>query len=128
MTTLRCALNFEALRFGLIKFIKIKLSLLDIGHLGFPSNRKFILNVQQIPMLWDMKCPDYRLQRLVKSFEWERIGEEFKLSGAQALQQWIYFKEKYKREISKPDSRWPLLNCLRFLDSNPRRTRQKYFN
>lgn len=123
-------LNVTAIMMRLIfwgaSFIPLVILYLFLGNLGFASNRKFISNVQSIPMLWDMKCKEYRTERLTKNFEWERIGEQFKLSGAQSLQKWIYFKEKYKRELAKPDSRWPLLNSLRFLDSNPRRARQKY--
>lgn len=70
-------------------------------------------------MLWDMQCADYRRSKEQKLIEWAKIGKQFRLTGAQAAQKWIYTKEKYRKERTKSDKRWPLYDALRFLDINP---------
>ncbi|KAJ6636096.1 hypothetical protein Bhyg_14683, partial [Pseudolycoriella hygida] len=87
------------------------------------NEKSFISEIQSKRSLWDLSSPGYQ-RSSEKIMEWERVGNLFNITGAQASQKWVSLREKYRREKHKLSSeeelrgtkRWVLFNHLKFLD------------
>ncbi|XP_037032930.1 probable E3 ubiquitin-protein ligase bre1 [Bradysia coprophila] len=90
------------------------------------NEKSFISEIQSKRSLWDLSSPGYQ-RSSEKIVEWERVGNLFNITGAQASQKWVSLREKYRREKHKLSSeeeikgtkRWVLFNHLKFLDDGP---------
>ncbi|XP_055548180.1 uncharacterized protein LOC129731854 [Wyeomyia smithii] len=86
-------------------------------------NEEFVQLVRDIPILWNMRLPQYRSREL-KERKWAEVGARFNLSGSDAYKKFVALREKYKREQKLAESKklsnvecWRLYEKLKFLDS-----------